>query len=345
MTASTRISAVAEGPAPPLLQVSGLCTTFTTHAGPLPVLRDVSFTLARGETLALVGESGSGKSVTAASLLRLVEAAGGRITGGRALFDGVDLLALPPAALRAIRGGRIGMVFQEPLSALNPVQRIGAQIAEAIRLHRPLSRRAAWARAVELLALVQIPAPELRARDYPHQLSGGQRQRAMIAMALACEPELLIADEPTTALDVTTQAQIMALLEDLRRRLGMALLLITHDLGVVAGVADRVVVLYAGRVVEQGPVERIFAAPLHPYTRGLLDAVRLEALPPGSALPEIPGLVPALHDLPAGCAFAPRCPRADARCHATPPPWREGAPHQGAACFHPLPAGTGRHAA
>ncbi|WP_207553484.1 ABC transporter ATP-binding protein [Teichococcus deserti] len=328
-----------------LLEVSSLRTSFATRSGRLGILRDVSFAIARGETVALVGESGSGKSVTAASILRLVEAAGGRIDAGRVSFEGEDLLSLSPARLRALRGGRIGMIFQEPLSALNPVQRIGDQIAEAVRLHRPLSRRAAWGRAVELLSLVQIPAPGLRARDYPHQLSGGQRQRAMIAMALACDPALLIADEPTTALDVITQAQILSLLAELRDRLGMALLLITHDLGVVAGVADRIVVLYAGQVVEQGPVAEIFAAPAHPYTRGLLDAVRLDTLTPGTALPEIPGLVPPLDALPAGCAFAPRCGRADARCRSAAPPMPPGGARQ-AACFHPLPAPLpGGHAA
>ncbi|CAH2599953.1 dipeptide ABC transporter ATP binding subunit DppD [Rhodovastum atsumiense] len=318
-----------------LLEIRGLRTWFRTEAGMLKAVDGVDLTLERGETLALVGESGSGKSVTACSLLRLVEPAGGRIAGGEVLFRGTDLLRLDAAGIRAVRGDRIAMIFQEPLSALNPVQTIGAQIVEALRLHRRLSRRAAWKRAMELLALVQIPSPHERAREFPHRLSGGMRQRAMIAMALACEPELLIADEPTTALDVTTQVQILALLRDLQRRLGMGLLLITHDLGVVAEVADRVAVMYAGRVVEEGPVDRFFAAPAHPYARGLLDAVRLEALAPGSRLPEIPGMVPSLVRRPPGCAFAPRCARVSPRCEEEDPVLRTEADGCRHACFNP----------
>jgi peptide/nickel transport system ATP-binding protein len=321
----------------PLLDIRGLETWFETRAGTVRSVNGVNLSLERGETLALVGESGSGKSVTACSILRLVAASGGRIAGGQILFDGIDLLALDEAGIRAIRGNRIAMIFQEPLSALNPVQSIGTQIVEAIRLHRDISFRAAWERAVELLELVQIPSPRQRAEEFPHRLSGGMRQRAMIAIALACEPDLLIADEPTTALDVTTQAQILDLLKDLQARLGMALLLITHDLGVVAEGADHVAILYAGRVVELGPVEDIFIAPAHHYTRGLLDAVRIEELPPGSRLPEIRGMVPSLLALPRGCAFAPRCDSATERCHAEQPNLA-GSESRRHACFNPLSA-------
>jgi peptide/nickel transport system ATP-binding protein len=320
----------------PLLDIRGLETWFDTRAGTVRSVNGVDLSLERGETLALVGESGSGKSVTACSILRLVAASGGRIAGGEILFDGTDLLKLDEAGIRAIRGNRIAMIFQEPLSALNPVQNIGTQIVEAIRLHRDIGARAAWERAVELLALVQIPSPRQRAEEFPHRLSGGMRQRAMIAIALACEPDLLIADEPTTALDVTTQAQILDLLKGLQERLGMALLLITHDLGVVAEVADHVAILYAGRVVEQGPVDDIFTAPAHRYTRGLLDSVRIEELPPGSRLPEIRGMVPSLLALPPGCAFAPRCDSATARCNTERPGLTDDAGRRHA-CFNPLP--------
>jgi oligopeptide/dipeptide ABC transporter ATP-binding protein len=318
-----------------LLDIRNLETWFETRAGIVRSVNGVDLTVERGETMALVGESGSGKSVTACSILRLVSAAGGRIAGGQVLFDGTDLLTLDEPGIRAIRGNRIAMIFQEPLSALNPVQTIGTQIVEAIRLHSSIGRRAAWERAVELLELVQVPSPRLRADEFPHRLSGGLRQRAMIAIALACEPELLIADEPTTALDVTTQAQILDLLKDLQARLGMGLLLITHDLGVVAEIADRVAVLYAGRVVEQGAVDRIFSDAAHPYTRGLLDSVQIERLVPGSRLPEIPGMVPSLLDLPAGCAFAPRCPRASAQCRTERPELHADGDNRLYACFNP----------
>nr|WP_314071540.1 ABC transporter ATP-binding protein [uncultured Roseococcus sp.] len=322
----------------PLLEIRGLQTWFETRAGTVKAVNGVDLSIERGETVALVGESGSGKSVTAYSVLRLIEAAGGRIAGGEVLFDGTDMLRLDPASLRAVRGNRIAMIFQEPLSALNPVQSIGTQIVEALRLHRDIGLRAARERAVELLELVRMPSPRERLEEYPHRLSGGMRQRAMIAIALACEPDLLIADEPTTALDVTTQAQILDLLRELQGRLGMAMLLITHDLGVVAETADRVAVLYAGRVVEQGPVETLFDAPAHPYTRGLLDAVRIEELRPGSRLPEIPGMVPSLLALPPGCAFAPRCPRATPACDAGPPAMRAGGEGRLHACFNPWPS-------
>ncbi|MEA1674641.1 ABC transporter ATP-binding protein [Nitrospirillum sp. BR 11163] len=301
-----------------LLEVRGLKTWFDTARGTVRAVDGVDFHVDRGETLALVGESGSGKSVTAYSLLRLL-APPGRVVGGRALFDGVDLLTLDAARLRALRGGRIAMIFQEPMTALNPVMTVGAQVAEAVRLHSPVSRRQAWDRAVELLDRVRIPAAATRARSYPHELSGGMRQRVVIAMALACQPDLLIADEPTTALDVTTQAQILDLLRDLQRDMGMALILITHDLGVVAEVADRAAVFYAGRVVEQGPVAGLFDRPRHPYTRGLLASLRLENAVPGTRLPEIAGTVPSLLDLPPGCAFAPRCGQATDACRLATP--------------------------
>ena len=321
-----------------LLEVRGLKTWFDTPGGIARAVDGVDLVVERGETLALVGESGSGKSVTAASLLRLI-APPGRIVAGEVLLNGVDLLQLDARALRAVRGGRIGMVFQD-LSALNPVERIGTQIAEAVRLHAPtVTRRAAWRRAVELLERVRMPSPAERARDVPHRLSGGMRQRALIALALACDPELLIADEPTTALDVTTQAQILALLAELQSDSGMGLLLITHDLGVVAQVADRAAVMYAGRIVEDAPVARLFAQPQHPYTAGLIGAVALDRLAPGTRLPEIGGTVPSLLALPAGCAFAPRCARAVDACMRTAPSLQaHGAAGQRSACFAPLPA-------
>jgi peptide/nickel transport system ATP-binding protein len=323
-----------------LLEVRGLKTWFDTPAGVAKAVDGVDFVVERGQTLALVGESGSGKSVTAASLLRLI-APPGRIVAGEVLLDGVDLLRLDARALRAVRGGRVGMVFQD-LSALNPVERIGTQIAEAVRLHAPtVTRRAAWLRAVELLERVRMPSPAERARDVPHRLSGGMRQRALIALALACDPVLLIADEPTTALDVTTQAQILALLADLQADVGMGLLLITHDLGVVEQVADRAAVMYAGRVVEEASVDRLFAQPRHPYTAGLIDAVALGKLAPGTRLPEIGGTVPSLLALPPGCAFAPRCGRTVDACErAIPTLQAHGTPDQRSACFAPLLART-----
>ena len=319
-----------------LLDIQHLQTTFETRAGPVRAVNDVSLQVRRGETVALVGESGSGKSVTGYSVLRLLPCGQGRITGGRILFDGTDLVTLSDPAIKALRGNRISMIFQEPLSALNPVLSIGAQIVEAIRLHRPLSRSAAWSHAVDLLASVGIPAPARRVHDFPHQLSGGMRQRVVIAIALACEPDLLIADEPTTALDVTTQAQILDLLRTLQQERGMGMLLITHDLGVVADIADRAAVMYAGRVVEQGPATVLFDAPAHPYTEGLLQALSFDERPPGARLPEIPGSVPSLHEMPDGCAFAPRCAHARAGCAERPPalqPFAE--PSHRVACMHP----------
>ena len=284
----------------PLLAVQNLRTTF----GPVVAVNDVSFEVRRGETLGLVGESGSGKSVTAFSIIRLVQEPG-RVAGGRVLFQGRDLLGLPDAELRHVRGAGIGFVFQEPMAALNPVMRVGAHIAEALTVHGLASRAEARARAIDLLRAVKITDPEKRVDDYPHQLSGGMRQRVMMAIALACKPPLVIADEPTTALDVTVQAQILDLLREMKREFDLSLLLITHDLGVIAETADRVAVMYAGRIVEQGPVREIFRNPKHPYTRGLLASIPGGAA--GSRLKAIDGAVPNLADLPRGCAFAPRC--------------------------------------
>jgi oligopeptide/dipeptide ABC transporter ATP-binding protein len=318
-----------------LLDVRALRTTFTTANGPVTALHDVSLHIDRGETLALVGESGSGKSVTAYSIMGLLPRRTARIAGGQALFDGTDLLALDARAMQDIRGNRIAMIFQEPMSALNPVMRIGDQIAEAIRLHRQVTHAQAAERAVGLLEQVRMPSPAARAGDYPHQLSGGMRQRAMIAIALACAPDLLIADEPTTALDVTTQAQILALLKRLQAETGMAMLLITHDLGVVAETADRAAVMYAGRIVEHGDVGDLLSHPTHPYTAGLLASLAIEALPPGARLPEIPGTVPPLSAMPPGCAFAPRCAHALPRCRTEIPTLRREGGRQ-TACHAPL---------
>ena len=319
-----------------VLDVKNLKTVFFTNSGLFKAVDDVSFTVSRGETLAIVGESGCGKSVSALSIMRLVPDPPGRIVGGEIRLEGKDLLALDEAEMRAIRGNRISMIFQEPMTSLNPVIRIGDQISEAVRLHRDMSAKQAWEKAVEMLRLVRIPEPARRAQEYPHQLSGGMRQRAMIAMALACRPALLIADEPTTALDVTIQAQILALMLDLQQELGMGLILITHDLGVVAQTAQRVVVMYAGKKVEEADVETLFAKPRHPYTRGLMasiPAVPTQETRRNERLTEIPGAVPALTKLPKGCAFAPRCALAVDRCHAEYPPLQDfGGPHL-AACW------------
>jgi peptide/nickel transport system ATP-binding protein len=319
-----------------VLDVKGLQTVFFTNSGLFRAVDDVSFQVRRGETLAIVGESGCGKSVTALSVMRLMPDPPGRIVGGSITLEGQDLLALDESEMRKIRGDRISMIFQEPMTSLNPVMRIGDQIAEAVRLHRPTTAKEAWQQAVQMLRLVRIPEPERRASEYPHQLSGGMRQRAMIAMALTCRPALLIADEPTTALDVTIQAQILALMLDLQKELGMGLILITHDLGVVAQTAQRVIVMYAGKKVEEADVETLFANPRHPYTRGLMASI--PAVPTSGAnaevrLVEIPGMVPSLTRLPKGCAFAPRCSMAVTRCHAEYPPLEDwGAGHL-AACW------------
>jgi peptide/nickel transport system ATP-binding protein len=319
-----------------VLDVKNLQTVFFTNSGLFRAVDDVSFSVRRGETLAIVGESGCGKSVSALSIMRLVPDPPGRIVGGSVKLEGTDLLGLDEAQMRQVRGNRISMIFQEPMTSLNPVMRIGDQITEAVRLHRDMTRRQAWEQAVEMLRLVRIPEPARRALEYPHQLSGGMRQRAMIAMALACRPALLIADEPTTALDVTIQAQILALVLDLQQELGMGLILITHDLGVVAQTAQRVIVMYAGRKVEEADVETLFADPRHPYTRGLMASIPAVPSFQGKAdarLTEIPGTVPSLISLPEGCAFAPRCSLAIARCREAYPPLQDWGGGHWAACW------------
>jgi peptide/nickel transport system ATP-binding protein len=319
-----------------VLDVKSLQTVFFTNSGLFRAVDDVSFSVRRGETLAIVGESGCGKSVTALSIMRLVPNPPGKIVGGSIMLEGTDLLGLDEDKMREVRGNRISMIFQEPMTSLNPVMRIGDQIAEAVRLHRQMTRKDAWKQAVEMLRLVRIPEPERRALEYPHQLSGGMRQRAMIAMALACRPALLIADEPTTALDVTIQAQILALVLDLQKELGMALILITHDLGVVAQTAQRVIVMYAGKKVEEADVEALFANPRHPYTRGLMASIPAVPSLGGNAdvrLVEIPGMVPSLTRLPKGCAFAPRCEFAIARCREEYPPLENFGVDHWAACW------------
>ena len=304
----------------PLLDVRGLRTAFVVARGgaarTVRAVDGVSLQVRRGETLGLVGESGCGKSVTALSIIRLVQAPG-RITGGAVVFEGRDLTLLTEPEMQRVRGARIGFVFQEPMTALNPVFTIGDQVAESLVVHGLATRAAARTRAVELLEAVRIPEPAKRAGDYPHQLSGGMRQRALIAAAISCRPSLLIADEPTTALDVTIQAEILDLLREMRAQFGLALLLITHDLGVVAHLADRVAIMYAGRIVEEGPTATVLSQPAHPYTRGLLRSLPGSA--PGTRLRAIPGAVPDLSALPAGCAFSPRCGDREARCDQRPP--------------------------
>jgi peptide/nickel transport system ATP-binding protein len=317
-----------------VLDVKGLQTVFFTASGLFRAVDDVSFTVRRGETLAIVGESGCGKSVTALSVMRLVPDPPGRIVGGSIVLEGTDLLELDQDEMRKIRGNRISMIFQEPMTSLNPVMRIGDQITEAVCLHRAMKEKEAWKQAIEMLRLVRIPVPERRVLEYPHQLSGGMRQRAMIAMALACRPALLIADEPTTALDVTIQAQILALMLDLQKELGMGLILITHDLGVVAQTAQRVIVMYAGKKVEEADVETLFANPKHPYTRGLMASMpAVLGAKANARLVEIPGMVPSLTRLPKGCAFAPRCELAIARCREEYPPLEAQGEDHLAACW------------
>jgi peptide/nickel transport system ATP-binding protein len=318
-----------------VLQVANLSVRFATEEGEVHAVDGVSFDLDAGEVLAIVGESGCGKTVTALSLVRLLPPSA--TVGGRVLLDGEDLTRAPQARLRELRGKQVGFVFQEPMTSLNPVLTIGRQVTEVLRRHEGLSRAAATRRAAELLDLVGIPEPARRLGEYPHQLSGGLRQRAMIAMAVACEPRVLIADEPTTALDVTIQAGILDLLRDLRRRLGTAIVLITHDLGVVADIADRVLVMYAGRKVEEAAVGDLFATPQHPYTLGLLGAVPNPAGHAAGRLREIPGMVPSLSRRLDHCAFAPRCPRADERSRSEVPPLEEARPGHLVACFHPGP--------
>ena len=323
-------------PADPLLEVDGLKTYFYTRDGIVRAVDGVSFTVHAGETLAVVGESGCGKSVTSLSIMRLIASPPGRIVSGRLMFGGRDLRTLPEEAMRRVRGDEISMIFQEPMTSLNPVLTIGRQIAEALVLHRGMTRAQALARAVEMLTLVNIPEAGRRIEQYPHQLSGGMRQRVMIAMALACNPRLLIADEPTTALDVTIQAQILDLMRALKEKTGTAIVLITHDLGVVAEMAQRVVVMYAGRKVEEALVGQLFARPRHPYTQGLLNSIpKLAAAGVGARkrLEEIPGMVPSLKEDIAGCIFAPRCPHAVERCRREYPPLEQKMPGHWVACW------------
>jgi peptide/nickel transport system ATP-binding protein/oligopeptide transport system ATP-binding protein len=315
-----------------LLEVDGLTTAFQTGSGQVTAVEDISFSLDKGEILGIVGESGSGKSVTALAIMGLLPKPPAKILGGQIRFEGKDLLTLPDRAMQRMRGPGVAMVFQEPMTSLNPVFTIGDQIMETIRAHEALSAKDSFTRAVEMLAKVGIPSPDKRMSDYPHQLSGGQRQRVMLAIALVCQPKLLIADEPTTALDVTIQAQILDLLMDLRDEFGMAIMLITHNMGVIAETADRVMVMYAGRVVEQAPVDRLFDAPMHPYTKGLLacvptldqDTERLIA---------IPGNLPEPSRRPAGCRYSARCPLAIPACSDGIPPLAGVEPGHAAACI------------
>ena len=316
----------------PLLRVSDLRTSFMTSDGEVRAVDGVSFDIEDGQTIGLVGESGSGKSVTALSIIRLLDKDTGRIVGGEILFRGRNARDLREEAMRSIRGNEISMIFQEPMTSLNPVMTVGDQIAETVRVHQGAGRRAARARAIEMLRLVKIPEPGKRVDSYPHEFSGGQRQRVMIAMALACTPKLLIADEPTTALDVTIQAQILELIAELQQQLGMAVLLITHDLGIVAERADAVAVMYAGKIVESAKPEVIFNRPKHPYTIGLLNSMPGRRKPK-QRLEAIPGMVPNPLDWPTGCRFRDRCSRADARCVQTQPPLVEVEKHHRVACF------------
>jgi peptide/nickel transport system ATP-binding protein len=321
----------------PLLEVDDLETVFYTEGAIARAVDGVSFTVGTGETLALVGESGSGKSVTALSIMRLLPTPPGQIVRGRVRLRGRDLLRLPEPEMRGIRGNEIGMIFQEPMSSLNPLLTVGEQIAEVVRLHQGLGRAAAWRHAIEMLARVNIPDPERRAGDYPHRLSGGMRQRVMIAMALSCRPSLLIADEPTTALDVTIQAQILRLIRTLQTDMNMSVLFITHNLGVVAQVADRVAVMYAGRIVEQGDVTTVFSSPLHPYTRALLGSlprVQVAGRDAVQRLLSIPGQVPSPIALPPGCRFAPRCMLSDNLCCETMPMLQPATPGHDVRCHH-----------
>ena len=325
-------TAASADPAPPLLELRDLRTYFTVDDGEFRAVDGVSFTLHAGRTLGIVGESGCGKSVTALSIMGLVPQPPGRIAGGAVLLEGVDLLRLPAAELRALRGNQLSMIFQEPMTSLNPAFTIGDQIIEGIMRHRAVTRREARAHANEMLRRVRIPAPEQRIDDYPHKLSGGMRQRAMIAMALACDPKLLIADEPTTALDVTIQAQILDLMRALRDETGAAIMLITHDLGVIAELAQDVIVMYAGKIVERADVATLFADPQHPYTVGLLGSIpKLHA--DQQLLATIEGVVPNPLDMPRGCRFNPRCPFAIDKCRASEPPLAEVKPGHFAACW------------
>ncbi|MBI2605651.1 MAG: ABC transporter ATP-binding protein [Deltaproteobacteria bacterium] len=323
-----------------ILEVKNLRTRFRAEGGIATAVDGVSFDVYKGRTLGIVGESGCGKSVTSLSIMRLIPDPPGEISGGEIIYKGRDLLKLSIPEMRAIRGNEISMIFQEPMTSLNPVFTIGDQIREAILLHQKTSRAAAKAKTIEMLKLVGIPVPEKRFDEYPHQLSGGMRQRVMIAMALSCNPQVLIADEPTTALDVTIQAQILELMKKIRETLGMAMILITHDLGIIAETADEVLVMYAGKVVEKGPVKEIFANPLHPYTRGLLNS--LPSLEKKKRLETIAGIVPSLLDLPKGCRFQARCPYAFEICRGEEPALREVGPAHWIACYKDLPRFEGK---
>jgi len=320
-----------QAPAKAQIEIRNLQTHFFTGEGVVKAVEGVSLSVAKGETLGVVGESGCGKSVTALSVLRLV-AHPGRVVGGEILLDGIDLLSLSEDAMRGVRGNRVSMIFQEPMTSLNPVYRIGTQIMEAIRVHEKVSKAEARDRAIDVLRKVKIPSPEKRVDEYPHQLSGGMRQRVMIAMALSCGPEVLIADEPTTALDVTIQAQIMDLLDELQRDLRMSILLITHNLGLVADAADSIAVMYSGRVVEYADTRAVFAMPLHPYTHGLLRSVPVLGMSKKEKLSVIPGAVPNPLEAPTGCRFHPRCPLAIDRCKVEVPSLAEHVDGHFAAC-------------
>jgi oligopeptide/dipeptide ABC transporter ATP-binding protein len=322
--------------AAPLLEVRSLRTEFQTDAGTVHAVRDVSFTVSPGEVLGIVGESGSGKSVTMLSVMGLIQSPPGRIVGGEVLFEGRDLLQLSPGELRHVRGAEIGMIFQEPLSSLNPVFTIGDQLDEALRVHRRISKAEARKHSVEMLEMVNIASPERVVDDYPHQLSGGMCQRVMLAVALACRPRLLIADEPTTALDISTQDQLLALVRQLQADLGLAVVWITHDLGIVAGLADRVVVMYAGEVMEQAAVDDLYDLPAHPYTIGLMDCVPTIVGPHRDRLASIPGAPPDLVHAPDGCPFEPRCAWRVETCATQRPPLEEIAPGHLRACWVPV---------
>jgi peptide/nickel transport system ATP-binding protein len=323
----------------PLLSLEGLTVELATRERTFEAVSGLSFSVSRNEVLALVGESGSGKSMTALAIMRLLPEPTAEIVAGRIMFDGTDRATADEGELRGIRGNRIGLIFQEPMTSLNPSQRVGAQVAEVLRLHKGMDARTARRRVEELFEQVRIPDPRRRYDDYPHQMSGGMRQRVVIALALACDPDVLIADEPTTALDVTTQAQILETFRELQVSVGAATVLITHDLAVVAETANRVAVMYAGRIVEEATAERLFASPRHPYTEGLLGSIpdiEEEAAGKRGRLVEIPGAVPALWNLPRGCAFAPRCPRARERCTSERPSLAGPEPGHMAACWYPL---------
>ena len=320
----------------PLLSVDGLTVAFSSPDGPpVAAVQDLSFSLNAGETLCIVGESGCGKSLTALSLMRLLPRPHGMIGAGRIMLEGRDIATASEADMRMLRGRAISMIFQEPMTSLNPVLTIGSQISEMVKVHEGLDETACRQRALDMLKLVRIPEPERRMDDYPHQLSGGMRQRVMIAMALVCDPKILLADEPTTALDVTIEAQILELIQDLKQRTGTAVILITHDFGVVAEMADRVLVMYAGRQIEQGTALELFDAPTHPYTQALMAAMpRFNAEGAQTRLKEIAGIVPALHERGQGCCFAPRCEKATRHCFDSMPPLRLMAGEHSVACWH-----------